>query len=85
MAALLQSVKGRWAIWEAAVGDTLLECMAKITFFGMETSERTTGCRIEEPDSQSTGAGSVGLDDVPGAGDAFAGHVASLLVLDEGV
>ncbi|CDX29305.1 hypothetical protein MPLSOD_110170 [Mesorhizobium sp. SOD10] len=34
MAVLLQSVKGKRPIWEAAADDTLLECMAKITFFG---------------------------------------------------
>jgi hypothetical protein len=32
MAVLLQSVKGTLPIWEAAAVDTLLECIAKITF-----------------------------------------------------
>jgi hypothetical protein len=60
MAALLQSVKGKRANWEAAADDTLLECMAKITFFGMEACgsrtggdrRKMTGCRIKEPGSR---------------------------------
>jgi hypothetical protein len=60
MAVLLQSVKGKRPIWEAAIGDTLLECMAKITFLAMEACAPRTGgdrrkmagCRIKEPGSR---------------------------------